>query len=252
LGIEQDALESANPKIALQNNGTGYLGWDAVAGSLARLVYHDLRHPLTAILAYSEFLAQDNLDGSQRKDFHQEVCWAVTRMNDLISSLLEVSKIRRPRLAEIVSTIARGIRLVAVRPEFRQIAVQYEHAGVAEGRFDPGGLQQVITNIVLNACEAVSPASGKVEVRSLGRENCVEISVSDNGPGIPESIRDIVFQPSVSYDKDGGTGLGLAIVRKILRDHGGEIHLEATGDKGTRFRLVLPFDGPEADSCTLQ
>jgi len=252
LAIEQDVAESTNPNIALQKGGMDHVGWDAVAGSLARFVYHDLRHPLTTILAYSEFLARDNLDGSERKDFHQEIRWAVTRMTDLISSLLEVSKVQRPRRAEIVSTIAGGIRIVAVRPEFRQIAVRYEHAGVTEGRFDPGGLQQAITNIVLNACEAVSPTSGRVEVRSLGRENCVEVSVSDNGPGIPEAIRHVVFQPSVSYDKDGGTGLGLAIVQKILRDQGGDIYLEATGDQGTKFRLVLPFDVPATDSCTLQ
>jgi Histidine kinase-, DNA gyrase B-, and HSP90-like ATPase len=141
--------------------------------------------------------------------------------------------------------------MVAIRPDFRQIAVRYEHAGVTEGRFDPGGLQQVITNVVLNACEAVSPVSGRVEVTSLGRWDCLEIRVSDNGPGIPEPIRHVVFQPFVSCDKAGGTGLGLAIAQKILHDQGGEIYLDATDEKGTVFRLILPFHGPDRDSSTL-
>jgi len=214
------------------------------------LVYHDLRHPLTAILAYSEFLVREDLHRSEREDFHQEICLAVSRMNDLICSLLEVSKAQRPRLTEIASTIARGIRLVTVRPEFRCVSVRYEHVGVTEGRFDPGGLQQVITNIVLNACEAVSPVSGRVEVRSSGRQDSLEISVSDNGPGIPKPIRHSLFQRFVSYDKAGGMGLGLAIVQKILRDHGGNIYLDATGEEGTVFRVLLPLGRTEGNSLS--
>jgi signal transduction histidine kinase len=246
--------ETVSPTIALGKNLPDYLDWGTVASPPARLVYHDLRHPLTAILAYAEFLAQGDLKRSEREEFHREICLAVSRMNDLISSLLEVSKdgsARRPRLAEIVSTIACGIRTVAVRPEFRRIAVRYEHAGVTEGWFDPGGLQQAITNIVLNACEAVSPASGRVDVRSLGGQNHVEISVADNGPGIPAPIRHGIFQPFVSCDKTGGTGLGLAIAQKILRDHGGDVYLDATGESGTVFRLVLPPRATETGTSAL-
>ena len=76
---------------------------------------------------------------------------------------------------------------------------------------------------------------------SGGRQDGVEIRISDNGPGISESVRHLVFQPFVSYCKEGGTGLGLAIAQKIMRDHGGEIYLETAGEEGTSFRLVLPF-----------
>jgi two-component system nitrogen regulation sensor histidine kinase GlnL len=69
----------------------------------------------------------------------------------------------------------------------------------------------------------------------------VEIFVSDNGPGIPEFIREEVFQPFVTHGKEGGTGLGLAVVQKIVRDHGGEVKIEATGQAGTMFKLVLPL-----------
>jgi signal transduction histidine kinase len=78
----------------------------------------------------------------------------------------------------------------------------------------------------------------------------LEISVADNGPGIPDTIRKDVFQPFVTYGKDTGTGLGLAVVQKIARDHGGEVNVEATGRSGTTFKLVLPLKRPTQPSNT--
>jgi signal transduction histidine kinase len=218
----------------------------AVADSLAGFIYHDLRLPLTAILAYSELMAEDHLDRLQRQDFYKEIRLAVYRMNDLISLLLESSKgpeKLRSEVADIADTIERAIQVVVIRPEFSRIAICYEHEGLREGRFDSGRLQQVVTNIILNACEAVSAASGRIAVKSCGRRNRVEISIKDNGLGIPEPIRHAIFQPFVSYGKRGGTGLGLAIVQKILRDRGGEIFLDSTDQNGTLFRVVLPYTG---------
>jgi signal transduction histidine kinase len=222
------------------------LGAASVAGPLAGFIYHDLRLPITAILAYSELLEKADLSSLQRKDFLQEIRLAAWRMNDLISLLLEYSKgpeTLRSEVADIVGTVGRAIHAAAIRPEFSRIAICYEHEGLNEGRFDPGRLQQVITNIVLNACEAVSATLGRIRVRSVGRHEFIEISVSDNGPGIPEPIRHAVFQPFVSHGKRGGTGLGLAIVQKILRDRGGEIYLDATSEEGTLFRVVFPYGG---------
>lgn len=218
----------------------------AVEGFSAGLVYHDLRHPLTAILAYSEFLAEYELSKSERQGFHQEIRSAVDRMNDLLSLLLEASKgveTSRPEAADIAETVNRALQSIAARPDFGRISISYTHQGLTTGWFDSARLQQVITNLVLNACEAISPGIGRIEIGSAGQEDRLEISVSDNGPGIPESIRDVFFQPFVTHGKRGGTGLGLAIVQKILRDRGGDIHLDATSENGTRFRIVYPYHG---------
>jgi signal transduction histidine kinase len=218
-----------------------------LAGSLAGCIYHDLRIPLSAILAYSELMAEDDVDKLQRKDFHEEIRLAVCRMNDLISLLMESSRDPETLQAEpndIREIVSSAIRVVAVRPEFSRIAITYRHEGFSEGRFNPGQLQRVITNIVLNACEAVSPVSGRIDLKSSGRRELVEISIADNGPGIPEPIRHAVFQPFVSYGKTGGTGLGLAIVQRMLRALGGEIYLERTGQEGTLFTIVLPYQRP--------
>jgi signal transduction histidine kinase len=240
-----ETVQDNHSKTSFQESGEDRqsLGATPEVGRLLGFICHDLRHPLTAILAYSEFLAEDDLDRSQRKDFHQEIRLAVDQMNDLISLLLVFSRDSgtfRSEWADIADTIERAIRVVAVRPEFRGIVIRYDHKGLSEGWFDPKGLQQVVMNVVLNACEAVPPESGRVQVTSIGRHDGLEIHVSDNGPGIPEPLRHTLLQPFVTYGKAGGTGLGLAIVQKILRSHGGEIYLETPPNGGTLIRLVLP------------
>lgn len=231
---------------SLQKNQQDFLHADRLAtiGRMASSISHDLRHPLTAILAYAEFLAESDLNDSQRKDLYQEIRLAVTRMTDLIASLLEFSKAQealRPVYGNMVDTVERAIRTVRVRPEFRTISITHFHEGSTEGWFDSKKLERVFHNLLLNACEAVPADSGKIEVNTLGTQDSVEIRIADNGPGIPESIRDHVFHPYVSYGKDNGTGLGLAVAQKIIQDHGGEVSVETTGEGGTVFKLRLPL-----------
>jgi signal transduction histidine kinase len=252
--ITMDTVADNDSKLNVQESGRYHpgLGTTQALGPLADHIYHDLRHPLTAILAYSELLEEDDMNRLQREDCHREIRLAVNRMNDLISLLLESSRgpaALRPEVADIPDTLKRAIRVAAVRPEFRRIVIRYDHQGLTEGGFDPRGLQQVVTNIVLNACEAVQPDSGRIQVTSVGRHDGVEISVADNGPGIPEPVRHLVFEPFASYGKEGGTGLGLAIAQKIMRDHGGDIYLVAAGKEGTSFRLSLPFVGRSGHEC---
>lgn len=249
-----ETVKGNNSKLSIQEGGRGHpgIGANPEIGRFAAYICHDLRHPLTAILAYSELLEEDDLDRLEREDYHREIRLAVCRMNDLISLFLESSRgpeTLRPEVAEIPDTLKRAIRIAAVRPEFRRIVIRYDHEGLTEGGFDPRGLQQVVTNIVLNACEAVPPDSGKIQVTSVGRLDGLEISIADNGPGIPETVRHLVFQPFVSYGKEGGTGLGLAIAQKIMRDHGGEIYLDTASKEGTVFRLILPFVGRSGNEC---
>jgi signal transduction histidine kinase len=86
----------------------------------------------------------------------------------------------------------------------------------------------------------VSRGSGKIEVSSRVIGTGIEIRVSDNGTGVPESIRESLFQPFVSHGKEKGIGLGLTVVRKIMQDHGGEVRVESTGPQGSTFILFFP------------
>src|SRR5580658_8705284 len=174
----------------------------SAANSIVAFISHDLRHPLTAILANAEFLTRADISERQRCDFYQEIRWAIDRMNEMVSSLLECSKGRdtlRPAVGNIVDTVERAIRMTHVRPEFRRITITHHHKGLAVGWFDSNSLERVVANLVLNACEAVSPDSGQIVITTTGNRAHLQISVWDNGPGIPTTIRDSIFQPFVSY-----------------------------------------------------
>ncbi|MGH9351360.1 MAG: ATP-binding protein, partial [Terriglobia bacterium] len=221
----------------------------ATMGSMASAISHDLRHPLTAILAYSEFLSEGRLSESQRSDFYGEIRQAVNRMSDLIDSLLEFSKSRqsiRPQYCNLEDSVRRAIQAVQARPEFRRLGISVWHEGKCDGWFDPVKLDRVFHNLLLNACEAVPHESGLIEVRIRQLAGGIDIRIADNGPGIPEPIRDSVFHPFVSYGKENGTGLGLAVVQKMVEDHGGAISIEHTGHDGTIFRVTLPQNSPPA------
>jgi RNA polymerase sigma factor (sigma-70 family) len=215
---------------------------------MVAFISHDLRQPLTAILANAEFLTRSEMNETQRNDSYQEIRWAIDQMNELVSSLLECSKGRdtlRPATRNIVDTVERAIRMASVRQEFRRITIKHHHKGLAVGWFDSNRLERVVANLVLNACEAVCPDSGRIFVTTTGNRDCLQIGVWDNGPGIPPTIQDSVFQPFVTYGKIEGGGLGLAIAKKIVEDHGGDIYLDRSNATGTLFKITIPFAIPE-------
>ena len=210
-------------------------------------VSHDLRLPLTAILANAEFLTQPNISELERNELYHEIRCSVDRMTELVSSLLECSRGRdtlRPGARNIVDTVERAIRMTSVKPEFRG-TIKHHHQGTAVGWFDSNRLERVVANLVLNACQAVSPASGQIVITTTGDRTCLQIGVWDNGPGIPPTIRDSAFEPFVTYGKAEGSGLGLAIAKKIVEDHGGEIYLDGRNETGTLFKITIPFAIPE-------
>ena len=214
---------------------------------MVALVCHDLRLPLTAILANAEFLTQSDISEAERNEFYQEIRWSIERMNELVTSLFECSKdgdTFQPAVRNIVETVERAIRMTRVRQEFRRITIKHHHRGLAVGWFDSNRLERVVANLVLNACEAVSPDSGLIVITTTGNQAYLEIGVWDNGPGIPPKIQESVFRPFVSYGKAEGNGLGLAIAKKIVEDHGGEIYVDGRSGTGTLFKITIPFAIP--------
>jgi len=246
-GDEISELTSAFQRMRLQLQETQQQLLEAerlaTIGRMASTISHDLRHPLTAILAYAEFLSDTNLTETQRRDFFDEIRIAVNRMTDEISSLLGFSKQReplRPAHSRIQEIIERTIQTVRVLPDFSSITIAYAHDGQSTAWLDPRKLERVMLNLLFNACEAVSPDTGRIEVTSRGTTDGLEVCVSDNGRGVPEAIRSNLFQPFVSYGKEKGIGLGLTVVQKVMRDHGGEVNLEQTGPTGSTFKLFFP------------
>jgi signal transduction histidine kinase len=219
----------------------------SAASRIVAVFSHDLRLPLTAILANAEFLTRSDISEMEKSSLYQEIRWAIDRMNEMVSSLLECSKGRdtlRPAPRNIVETVECAIRMTGVRPEFSRITIKHHHKGLAVGWFDANRFEQAIANLVLNACEAVSRNSGQIVVTTTGNRACLQVGVWDNGPGISPAIRESIFQPFVSYGKAEGSGLGLAIAKKIVEDHGGVIYLDERSETGTLFKITIPFAIP--------
>jgi signal transduction histidine kinase len=232
-------------RASLQRTQQELLGAERLAtiGRMASSISHDLRHPLTAVVANAEFLCEKNLNAQQRGELYREIRAAVDQLTDLVDSLLEFSqagKSLRRVFSPVEDTLERAIHIVRARSEFQRVNISVVREGQCETWFDQKKVERVFANLLLNACEAVSPESGKVEVSLREEKDGIGIRITDNGPGVAQAIREKLFQPFSSFGKQSGIGLGLTISRKILQDHGGDVCLESTEAGRTIFKLKLP------------
>ncbi len=215
----------------------------AALGRAASSISHDLRHYLAAVVANAEFLYEAEDLKLDKNEIYQEIKTASTQMTDLIDSLRELAHQRSaisPEPTDLEQIIQRAIEAVKMRPEFRNRTIALQSETELEGIFDPRKLERAFFNLVLNACEAMPEGEGRVTVDVQTRKDSFEIRVTDQGSGVPESIRGRVFDPFVSSGKPNGTGLGLAIVSKIVADHGGSVSVERTSESGTVILVTLP------------
>ena len=215
----------------------------ATIGTMASSISHDLRHPLTAVLANAEFLAEPDLSPKQREELYLEIRVAVHRLTDLIDSLLELS---RPagalNLSETVieHPVSRAVELIRAHPEFHRVSVSVASDGVHDALCDSKKMERVFYNLLLNSCQSVQSQGGRVSVAVENGHGHLEIRVIDDGPGLEKSIRDKVFHPFVSHGKENGTGLGLTIAQKIVQDHSGDLQVEESEPGLTVMKITLP------------
>jgi two-component system NtrC family sensor kinase len=121
-----------------------------------------------------------------------------------------------------------------------RITVERDFARVPDISCYPNQLNQVILNLLVNAAHAIE-GKGIITVRTRVEQASIILEVSDTGQGIPEDIRDRIFEPGFTTKGKGkGTGLGLSIARKIMEEHGGSIDFTTETGRGTTFRLTLP------------
>jgi signal transduction histidine kinase len=215
----------------------------ATIGRMASSISHDLRHPLTAVLANAEFLADAELTPMQREELYLEIRVAVNRLTDLVDSLLELSRpadslnvVEMP----VERTIGRAIELVRSHRQFQNVTVGIESSGMHNAQFDPRKMERVFYNLLLNSCQAAQTGGSHVGVNITDQNDDLQIRITDDGPGVESSIRDKMFQPFVSFGKENGTGLGLTIAQKIVQDHSGSLQLESSIYGQTVMQIILP------------
>jgi signal transduction histidine kinase len=228
----------------------------AALGEMAAAIAHEVKNPLAGIEVMAGLLKRRLPD---RAD-------AQALLNDIINE----AKMANAIVLEVLEFV-RPIRLQVEPVELARVvedAVQMAESLVARGSVDVVSklptdlpaieadvhqLRQLFTNLVTNAFEALG-GEGRVTVtaaqvapddEALGRR-AIAITVADDGPGIPEDVRDRIFSPFFTT-KPRGSGLGLAIVRKIIDAHEGRIDLEVGPERGTTFHVVLPVEGCHDD-----
>lgn len=226
----------------------------AALARAASSISHDLRHYLAAIVANAEFLYEADELKLKKDEIYQEINTAATQMTDLIDSLREFSSQRsaiNPTRTRIDQVIQRAIEAIQARPEFRASNISLFAEGDLEGMFDSKKLERVFFNLILNACEVTQEPDATIKITAKRAVRDFEIRIADDGPGIPDCIRDTLFNPFVSHGKPNGTGLGLAIVSKIVQDHFGSVSVEQTSENGTTMLIRLPFSRePAAKDAT--
>jgi signal transduction histidine kinase len=215
----------------------------AAVGRAANSISHDLRHHLAALLANAEFLYEAEKLRLDPDEIYKEIQTASEQMTELLDSLRDLAREQRnisPVSASIDQCVRRAIEAARARPELRDRHISVRTTGDMTGIFDPQKLDRALLNLAVNACEAAPSHDGNVSFEIFTTPETFEIRVSDNGRGIPPSIRNNLFDPFVSAEKPNGTGLGLAIVSKIIADHGGTVTVESTSEHGTTFLMKLP------------
>jgi two-component system NtrC family sensor kinase len=186
--------------------------------------------------------------------------WGIVRRNQnkissLVMDMLSFSKDREPDPvpSDLTAIISDIVETVAQRAEEAEVPIRWQpNDSFPKLLFDPEGISRAVLNVVTNAIDAVEKQSdGQVEigVELNEQQETVQITVRDNGPGIPADSLPEIFNLFVSTKGARGTGLGLTVSRKILQEHGGDIVVESSPQRGSCFTLSFPFDlGGRADA----
>lgn len=223
----------------------------ALGGAVAR-ISHDLRNMLTTAQLLADRLEASNDPAVQRTA--PKLLGSLSRAVNLCESTLAFGRAEEPApvmqrvsLAQLISDVVEAERLAC---ETDQVRIESAVPHDAHAKLDPEQIYRVIANLVRNARQAIEargrPGAISVSVRTEGAD-CV-IAVVDTGPGLPESLRETLFQPFHGTSRKGGSGLGLAIAAELVRGHGGRLDLVQTSPKGTEFAIRLPLDGPTAEA----
>jgi two-component system sensor histidine kinase HydH len=219
----------------------------AAIGELAAGVAHEIRNPLSSIRGFAQFLKHSLKDKPQEKEYAETMVTEVDRINKVVTDLLTFA---RPMTVEISPTditelIEHSVRLVEADALSRNVNIQMKISDLSKLPMDGNQITQALLNLLLNALEALPP-KGNIEIGAEldASDSRLHIWVKDDGPGIPSSRMEKIFEPFYTTHEKG-TGLGLAIVHKIVENHNGEtiVNSPPTGSpRGCCFSIVIPVD----------
>jgi signal transduction histidine kinase len=229
----------------------------ASVGRLSAGLAHEIGNPLAAILGMEDILIDGGISAEEQRDFLVRMKRETERINGVIHDLLDFARpeggatsIRMPAQPADVANVADDVfALVRTQKPFKTVRTVLD-AGAAPVHvaLSAQRLTQVLLNVILNAGAAIASRAGGaadddvVTVRVRAREGNARIEVEDTGPGVPESMRERVFEPFVTTKDVGeGTGLGLAVCRGVVEAAGGTILIDGSYARGARVVIEIPL-----------
>jgi PAS domain S-box-containing protein len=252
VGIFTDMREILEMRKNLENAHLQLVQSQKIAsvGKMAAGVAHEINNPLSGIMIYAELLkgnlSENNNENQQYLDDVQEIIDQTLRCKKIVSELLEFSRQSVGNVASfsVEALIDKSLNLLVNQATFQDIKVTKRiEKDMPQIIGDMGQLQQVTTNLFINAADAMQ-GKGILSIKARfdkNRDHFI-IKVSDTGPGIPEDLRNKIFDIFFTTKPVGrGTGLGLSITKNILELHGGNILVDSSPEGGTTFTIELPL-----------
>jgi signal transduction histidine kinase len=225
-------------------------------GNLAARLAHEIKNPMTAIGTFIQMIPQKCHDEEFRENFHNIAMEETSRINNLITELLDLVKKRESNFEQnnLHGLIDKMILLVSPQSNAKKIKVSRRFdPNIGEVWMDSEKMKELVLNLLSNAVE-FTPEGGKIEFVTTrcikkGKPATIRIEIKDNGPGIPQSMIDNVFDPYFTTkhksSMHNGTGLGLFIAHQNMQDHNGNIEVKSKINEGSVFTLTLPVKNPK-------
>ena len=232
----------------------------AALGALAAGVAHEVNTPITGISSYAQMLLAETDAADPRYAILKKVERQTFRATQIVNSLLEFARRRETDQAplSLAGLVDECLDLLAPQLAKNRIRVVWRPDGAAGGDAadagreageggglvvlgNAGELQQVVTNLLLNGCDAMAETGGELTVGLTALDGSALLTVADAGPGIPPDRLHKVFEPFFTTKLGRGTGLGLSISHEIVHRHGGAMRVESEPGRGARFTVELPL-----------
>ena len=230
---ESEALRKAHAEV-VQSQKLATLGY------LAAGMAHEIRNPLNSISLFVQ-LIKEGVEDSEKTEYIEKILQEVDRVDGTLRKLLDTAKRPRFELAEvnIEAIIQKTLDSFSPQMSTQNITLTYPpKKNLPRLKADPGEIQQIFTNLFLNAIDEM-PDGGELAIELDHDDHNITIKVSDSGKGIPEENLPNIFDPFFST-KSRGTGMGLSLVLRIIKNYGGKIEVAASGTSGTTFLIRLP------------
>jgi len=217
-------------------------------GEMAASLAHQVRTPLATALLYVSHLNRPQLEESERLRVAEKMLSRLRHLERLVNDMLVFARGDAQQREIIALTPLLEEIQQALEPQLNAAACRLVLGARADGALLQGNreaLAGALLNLATNAIQACGTGGEIRLVAAVTRDRMVEISVSDNGPGIPAELQERIFEPFFTTRADG-TGLGLAVVQAVTRAHGGELRLDSAPGAGATFRLRLPLARKES------